>query len=361
MVLKIEEEQEDLGSDDGGEDNEPSLRDTLDEAIEEIEGADDGEKASKSDDDDSGGADEQAGSDEKSGEDLGAEGSGSDSKSDDNTDSEAAGAETNEESKAPASWKPEEKEAWKDLPKSVQTRITAREAENDTLLRETAQARRTHDIIGQFNTGYSQLLASEGAPDVFTGIKGMFDTVALLANGSQTAKATKVAQMIKHYGIDINTLDAVLVGEKPENSQTSELEQMIETRMKPVNNLMKMMENNQNSQRQTQVDTANSEVAAFQGEFLSEVRNDMADLIDMAAARGEDMSLQDAYDKAVMLRDDLTKIISARKNDDEILGKKNSMNSKTNAASSVSGHRSGTSSKTGDSLRSAIADAWDEG
>jgi hypothetical protein len=152
-----------------------------------------------------------------------------------------------------------------------------------------------------------------------------------------------------------------LVGEAPENSQANELQSIIDQRMQPVNQLLSRIEQQQQlSQRQVQ-ESANQEVANFKGEFLSDVRNDMADLIDMAAARGQDITLQEAYDKAVVLRPDLQQIISERKKNEELTGKRSNINRKLNAASSVAGTRGGIASGSADSLRGAIEDAWDAG
>jgi hypothetical protein len=262
--------------------------------------------------------------------------------------------------KAPASWKPSERENWTKIPVELQARIKAREAETDNILRETAEARRTHEFMNQLGTSYAPVFAAEGVQDVPTGIKGMVDTIALLQNGSPADKAVKMAQLISHYGIDIGALDSALVGEAPQNSQESELQQLIDQRMQPVNQLLQRLDQTQQQSVQQSQEAANKQVAEFKGEFLSDVRNDMADLLDMAAARNQPMSLQEAYDKAVILRPDLQKILTKRKQNEELTGRRNNIGNKMNAASSISGSRGGMASGNSDSLRGAIEDAWDE-
>jgi hypothetical protein len=105
---------------------------------------------------------------------------------------------------------------------------------------------------------------------------------------------------------------------------------------------------------------ADREVAEFKGEFLQDVRLDMADLIDAAAAKGQQLTLQKAYDIAVSLRPDIQEVVQKRKQEEEITGKRNNVSQKLNAASSVSGTRGGMASGTSDSLRGAIEDAWND-
>jgi hypothetical protein len=188
----------------------------------------------------------------------------------------------------------------------------------------------------------------------------MVDTIALLQNGSPADKAVKMAQLISHYGVDIEALDSALVGEAPQNPQAHELQQLIDQKMQPVNQLLQRLDQTQSANQQRVQQEAAQEVASFKGEFLSDVRNDMADLIDMAAARGQQMTLQEAYDKAVILRPDLQKILTERRQNEELTGKRNRIGNKMNAASSISGSRGGIASGNSDSLRGAIEDAWNE-
>ena len=324
----------------GSEDTEPSLRDVLSEAMgEENEDSSSANTGDETTDEAASGKEEQP------------EDSGFDHPFD---------GQNGKSYKAPASWKPSERENWTKIPVELQARIKAREAETDNILRETAEARRTHEFMNKLGSSYAPVFAAEGVQDVPSGIKGMVDTIALLQNGSPVDKATKMAQLISHYGIDINALDSALVGETPQNSQESELQQLIDQRMQPVNQLLQRLDQTQQQSIQQSQQEANKQVAEFKGEFLSDVRNDMADLLDMAAARNQPMSLQEAYDKAVILRPDLQKILTERKQNEELTGRRNNIGNKMNAASSISGSRGGMASGGSGSLRGDIIDAWDD-
>ena len=322
------------------ESQEPSLRDTLETAMEEVDATDEGNDTSEP---------------EKSTE--GADTEPISGESEGNPDDEQIA----DSYKAPQSWKPAEREQWSKIPKELQHRIKAREAETDALLRETSEARNTHQFISQLEQSYAPILAAEGVRDTKTAIKGLFDSVSLLRNGSPQDKALKMAQFIQHYGVDIEALDSALVGERPQASPNAEIEHLIEQRLQPVNQLLERVNSTEQRQRQAVQESANQEVANFKGEFLSDVRNDMPDIIDMAASRGQDMTLQKAYDIAVNLRPDLSEIINKRKQEEAITGKRNHIGKKLNAASSVAGSRGGMAGGAGGgSLRDEIEAAWNE-
>ena len=339
-----EDDSADQSVDEGNSQEEDSLRDTLNDAIDEVEG--------------------EEGIQDPSDENKSSEKPAAESKDDGKEEIYPTEAQFDGEDgksfKAPASWKPQERELWSKVPPQLQARIKAREAETDALLRDTVQARQTHDFVNQLATGYAPLLAAEGMPDVGTGIKGMFETVALLQNGAPEMKAQKMAQLIQHYGIDINALDQALVGEDPQVDPNYQVQQMIDQRLQPVNQLLEQINQTRQQQFNQSQAQADREVSEFKGEFLQDVRVDMADLIDMAAARGQQMTLQEAYDKAVAIRPDLQQIIDKRREEEAITGQRSRVGDKMNAASSISGSRGGMSSGGSTSLRGSIEDAWDE-
>ena len=137
---------------------------------------------------------------------------------------------------------------------------------------------------------------------------------------------------------------------------------MIDQRMAPVNDLLGQFQHQQQAGHQQQVQQANSEVAAFgkNAEFLNDVRHDMADLVDMAHGRGQTMTLQDAYNKACALNPQIAQVLEERATTAKLMGDQNTLASKRNAASSLSGRRAGNGGGGAMDMRSAISDAWDE-
>ena len=264
--------------------------------------------------------------------------------------------------KAPVNWGPKEREAWSKVPRNLQENIVKREKEVNTLMQTTAEARKTHEQMGQLTNQYGLALSDFGN-NATEAASNLFSTVASLKMGSPMQKAQIVADMINTFGVDINTLDSAIVGAAPtqQSQQNSDLERMLSERMAPFEAQMgqqKAYEAQQATQRQ---DTANSEVVAFQqnAEFLNDVRHDMADMIDMAAKRGVDMTLEDAYSKACAINPQISAVMAERAQRATLTGSNDSMTAKRNAASSVSGNRTGVGSVGNMSMHDTISAAWD--
>jgi hypothetical protein len=264
--------------------------------------------------------------------------------------------------KAPVDWNAQQREHWSKVPPEIQQKITARETEMAQHMQGTAQARQTHDQLTQLATAYAPVIAAEGVSTPLEAVEGLFKTVAGLRMGTEQQKAQTVAQIIKSYGIDIGTLDDVLSGEPPSNPQAAQLDQMLDQRMAPVNQLLQQIENAKVQGAQRTQSDAETAVTTFEqhAEFLPDVRMDMADLLDLAAKNGRNLTLQEAYDRACALHPEVSKVMAKRSSVAALQGNQSTFDNKRNAASSLPRGRSGESG-AGDnlSMRDALSAAWD--
>jgi len=280
------------------------------------------------------------------------------------TDNEAKAADNEHDSlKAPVDWSPKQRESWSKIPRPIQDKIVARENEMATAMQGTAEARKTHDAITQLGNSYASIIAAEGVSSPMEAVKGLFNTVAELRMGTPAQKAAKIAQLINHYGVDIQALDSVLVGQAPQENPNAQFEQMLDKRMAPINQVMERLNSMQQQKSQQTQHAANNAVVAFgdQAEFLSDVRMDMADLIDMAAKQGRNLTLQEAYDRACTLNPEINSVLEERKRHEQITGGRNTMAAKRSAASTLNGRQTGSGGGGGAmSLRDTIASAWDD-
>jgi hypothetical protein len=264
--------------------------------------------------------------------------------------------------KAPLDWGPQEREQWSKIPPALQRKIVAREKEMSDSMANTADARQTHDYIAQLGQSYAPVLAAEGAQSPLHAIKSLFDTVASLRMGTASDKAKTMGQLITHYGIDINALDSVLAGQEPQHGPHSEIEKMLDQRLAPVNQMMQSLGDMQQQKQQANQQQVQTEIQQFaqENEFLGDVRNDMADLIDMAAKQGRNLTLQEAYDRACSLNPQISSVLADRARQNELLGNQQSIASKQTAASSIHGRQGGVADAAQMSMRDQIANAWDD-
>ncbi len=263
---------------------------------------------------------------------------------------------------APIGFSPESREKWKDVPGVVKEQIQKREKEIETAMRGTAEARRTHTHLSQLANSYAPILAAEGAETPIQAIEGLFKTVAELRVGSPQQTATKMAHLIKHYGVDISMLDQALAGEQVSSPEVNQMQQMLDQRLAPIQDMVNQQKQGQQQAQQQAQQQVNDELASFaeKAEFLNDVRYDMADLIDLASKQGRKMSFQEAYDKACSMNTSISKVLAERASAEALKNSGEKQASKKNASSSVRASSANTSGKTKDlSLEGEIRSIWD--
>lgn len=270
----------------------------------------------------------------------------------------------NDSIKAPVNWGPKERESWSKIPRNLQEKVMAREKEVNMLMQNTAEARKTHEEFGKLTQQYGAVLSGIAGNNPVEVAGNLFNTVANLRMGSPIQKAQIIADMINDFGVDINTLDSAIVGQAPppEQQENQRIEQMVAQRLAPFEQMMGQQNAYAEQQKAQQQEAANNEVATFaqNAEFFNDVRQDMADLVDMADKRGYPMSMQEAYDKACALKPEIQSVLAERQQRQSLMASNNSIASKRNAASSVNGQQIGGGGGSGGmSMRDTIASAWD--
>lgn len=263
--------------------------------------------------------------------------------------------------KAPASWSPALREHWDGIPEDVKKHMHKREMEMYQGLEKAKENRKLGDRFKQVVDSFQPVLAAEGVQDPVDGVKNLIGTVSTLRMGSPQQKAQLMAGLIQTYAIDLNMLDTVLAGninpqQQPQGNQTDpNIEHIIDQRMAPINQYLQNIQQQQAMQYQKQQEQVNGEVANFghDKEFFNDVREDMADLIEAAAARGRELSLEDAYEAACQMNPEIRQVKSSRLNT-------TTMSSKRNAASSISGRQGGAPAANNPTdIRGALSAAWD--
>jgi len=266
--------------------------------------------------------------------------------------------------KPPLDWGVEVREEWKNLPDSVKAHLHARDQHVNTMLQYGANNRKLGEGLMQIATPYKALMDAEGVGSPLEAVDGLFKSVATLRMGTQQEKAQKIAQFVQLYGVDINALDNALVGNGAENAPEHDpISAMIDERMAPVNQLLEQMNQNKQYQDQHQREQTNQNIQEFAqtAEFLEDVRDDMADLLEGAARRNQSMTLQQAYDKACAINPQISNVMGQRSAKEKLMGSRNNIAAKRNAASSINSASGGQSnSNSSGGLRGALMNAFEE-
>lgn len=222
--------------------------------------------------------------------------------------------------RAPQAWRPEVREHWASLPENVRSEIQRRETEVQRTLQESAEARKNYDAIMRTIQPYEGFIRAEGS-NPMQAIDNLMSTAARLRTGTAPELAQMVAGLVQQFGIGrfgngfIEQLDSALAGQTPvQDPQQAALEQMFNQKLAPMQQMLTQFQQAQLAQQQAAAQSAQSEVSDFlaKAEFAEDVREDMADLIETANRRGQNLSLQDAYKKACLMNDNVRAVIAQR-------------------------------------------------
>ena len=222
--------------------------------------------------------------------------------------------------RAPQAWRPEVREHWGQLPEPVRQEIQRREVEVQRTLQESAEARRNFDAVMKTVEPYQAFIKAEGS-NPLQAIDNLMSTAARLRTGTAPELAQLVAGIVNQFGTGrfgnqfIELLDGALAGQAPRvDPQQAAIDQVLNQRLAPVQQMLTQFQQAQQMQQQRVAEQAQSEVGQFlqRAEFGEDVREEMADLLEAAQRRGQNLSLADAYKKACMLNDRVRSVLQSR-------------------------------------------------
>lgn len=222
--------------------------------------------------------------------------------------------------RAPVSWRPDVREHWAQLPESVRAEVARREREVQQTLQETADARRFTEQLQQVIRPYEMFIKAENS-NPLQAIDNLMATAARLRTAPAPDLAQMVAGIVKQFGVGrfgqtfIEQLDQALAGEVPRvDPQAAQLQQVVQQQLAPVQQFMSQFQQAQIAQQQRAQEEAVSEVQTFleRAEFGEDVREEMADLLEVAQRRGRELSLQDAYRQACLTNPRVRSVLEAR-------------------------------------------------
>lgn len=256
--------------------------------------------------------------------------------------------------KPPASWKPQAREAWAALPDHVRNEILRREGETSKVLSETAEARKFRETFQQAIAPYEHLMRAEGA-EPLRAVQSLLHTASVLRTGPREQAAQMVAQIVRAYNVPIEALDAALAGQ-PVPAQAPVQDPRVDQLLQQI----EMAKRDRAEREAAEADSLISEFGSDK-EFFDDVRQDMADLIEVAERRGQKMDLETAYKRAIAMNDEISAIMRQREEAKAATTAKAATSKAKAAASSV--RSSGPPQRSpapGASLRDELASAWEQ-
>jgi len=270
------------------------------------------------------------------------------------------------EERAPASWSPEVRQHWQTLPPDVRQEVFKREREIQQTLQESAEARRTVESFSRVIAPYEAYIRAENS-NPLQAVDNLMATAVRLRTGTAPELADMVAGIVQQFGLGrfgqsfIEQLDGALaskLGNAPQvpgqPAAAPQLQQALQQELAPIKQFMSQIEQAKYQREQETVRQATQSVEQFlqQAEYGQDVREEMADILEVAARRGRDMTLEQAYNQAVRLHPTISKIVSQREQAPQGV---RPLAQRKIAASSVSGSAPmGAPQQSAEDIRSAI-------
>jgi hypothetical protein len=111
-----------------------------------------------------------------------------------------SGPKAQQPERPPASWKPDAREHWGQLPENVRAEISRRETEVQRTLQETAEARKTAEAVMRTIAPYEAFIKAENS-NPLQAIDNLMATAAKLRTGTAPELATMVAGIVQQFGV----------------------------------------------------------------------------------------------------------------------------------------------------------------
>jgi hypothetical protein len=212
--------------------------------------------------------------------------------------------------RAPQSWKPDAREEWSKLTPRVQQEVLRREGEVQRALQESSEARQGFQKYKESVAPFENMIRAEGG-DTLQAVQGLLQTAHMLRTAPPHVRAAGIARMVQNFlpgreGLEL--LDAALSGQAPQQQA-----QPRETRDPRLDDLLAQIEQQRTAAaKQQEIEAAKQVQEVSQEEFFEDVRQDMADLVELAQKRGVVLPLRDAYNRAVALHPEVSKVVAQR-------------------------------------------------
>jgi len=254
--------------------------------------------------------------------------------------------------KAPGSWKPAAREKWASVDPTIRAEIYRREAEISRGLNQSTKDASFGREINEIVAPYQHTFRAAGT-DAKTAVSKLLETDAVLRYGTPIDKAQRAYEILSYYGVDVQALGALIMGEQP-------AQQPVDPQVQALQQRLAALESGNQNQQEKFVADLRTELETFasdpKNEFYRDVRLDMATLLE--AGRAKD--LQDAYDKAVWANPETRQVLLDRQAVELSKSVSKKAAAAREASSSINGSGEPVTHQVDPSnLRSVIASAFD--
>ena len=244
------------------------------------------------------------------------------------------------------------RENWKNLDSQTKEEFKRYEERIGGMAQKYAHDARRAQAMDKVMQPYSQLMQMNGGPQNI--LPGLLQTGAALQTGNEIERARTVAGLISQFGVNPAQVADFLDNKTPARSNNSKIDDLFNERLAPIQQqLAQFQQREQQFQQQGQQKVAD-DIASFSAshEFFDELREPIADILDIAARNGREMSLEEAWEHARWQNPEIRKVLLARQSQGQVQQRKR-------ASSSIHGTPGGEGSSAAPAdLRSTLEQAF---
>lgn len=264
--------------------------------------------------------------------------------------------------KPPQSWNPQARELAAKLPAEfhpILEEASRRERETSVAIQRATETTRQVEPLLRAIQPYAQALQSRGM-DVTQVVGNFLRTEQALSSPDERVRAQILAQAMPQYRVSVEALAAALDGMQApvqgQQTQSIDPQQIIQQAKAEFTRELQQ----QRFQQATESSTAEIEAFAPQAEFLDDVRETTAALLETAARQRVALSLKDAYDQACWADPRIRGILQQREASKQAATGAQATQRAHAAASSVKSRPGGIGNNAplGDSPREHLEASW---
>lgn len=220
--------------------------------------------------------------------------------------------------KAPLGWGPTRDALWAKVPPDVRSAIAKREHEIQQGMSQAGRIRQVAEEYQSVILPFENVIRSMGSTPK-AAITDVMQTATAMIVGSQEQKIAVMVELVDRYGVDLPKLDKALTdwmtnkgkggtGQPPASAQP--LDPRIMQQLQPLFQLQqRLTEAEGQKQVQLQAEAAIAINSVANEPYFADVRDDMADIMEISAKRGVVMTIKQAYDKACQLNPEVSKLL----------------------------------------------------
>jgi len=180
---------------------------------------------------------------------------------------------------------------------------------------QSTEARKFQKEFADAMQPFMGFIAAEKSTPIQAAVN-MMQSAALLRVGTPMQKAQLAATIIQQYGIDLQTLDGLLAGQVADDPM-KRIDQLIQQRTQPLVQRLQTFEQREQQQAEALDQEVDQDLITFAAdpahEFFDDLKDLMADILEVDMKRGGSMGLTEAYQAATLLSEPVRLTLEGRK------------------------------------------------